>query len=133
MAHAPGAGKRHRSRVSFPFVRSGADAHPDGRLLVLSCGAALHYARVALRAMGFLPAVRRFPERTRPDLLATVTVDKPIPVTSHARELMRATTSRRTDRREIADTPVPERTLAILREAAGSEGAWLHLLTDHQV
>src|SRR5919198_720256 len=30
MAHAPGAGKRHRSRVSFPFVRSGADAHPDG-------------------------------------------------------------------------------------------------------
>ncbi len=108
-------------------------ADPDGRLLVLSCGAALHHARVALRAMGFLPSVRRFPDRTRPDLLASLAVDKPIPVTAQALDLMRATTARHTDRRGIADSPVPERTLAVLREAAGSEGAWLHLLNDDQV
>src|SRR5690606_6798678 len=32
-------------------------ADPDGRLLTVSCGAALHHARVALVAAGWLPQV----------------------------------------------------------------------------
>ena len=108
-------------------------ADPDGRMLVLSCGTALHHMRVALRAMGHLPTVRRFPDARRPDLLASVSVQRPIPVTEQAVTLMRATLARQTYRRQFSDAKVPEPTLTALRQAAGSEGAWLHLLTRDQV
>lgn len=110
-----------------------AAADPDGRLLVLSCGTALHHMRVALRAMGHLPTVRRFPDGRRPDLLASVSVQRPIPVTEQAVALMRATLARQTYRWQFSDAKVPESALAALRQAAGSEGAWLHLLTREQV
>ena len=107
-------------------------ADPDGRLLMLSCGVGLHHARVALRAMGYLPAVRRFPDQNQPGLLATVTVDRPIPVTERARDLVRATASRQTDRRPVTDLALPGPAITAMRRAAGSEGAWLHLLNPEQ-
>ncbi|MGH3740082.1 MAG: nitroreductase [Micromonosporaceae bacterium] len=107
-------------------------ADPDQRLLVLSCGAALHQVRVALRAAGYLPAVHRLPEQGRTDLLARVAVDRSIPVTPNAVALMRAALARHTDRRGFADIPVPASAVAAAREAAGAEGAWLHLLDEDQ-
>ena len=41
-------------------------ADPTGRELVISCGAALHHARVAARALGWAPTVRRFPGPSAP-------------------------------------------------------------------
>jgi nitroreductase len=107
-------------------------ADPDGRLLVLSCGAALHHARVALRAMRYQPAVHRFPDPHQPHLLARVTVDRPIPESERTQELMRAALSRQTDRRPFTDSPLPEPVAAALRQAANSEGVWLHLLNLEQ-
>src|SRR3712207_6282351 len=49
-------------------------ADPQGRLAVVSCGAALHHARVALAAEGFEAVIRRLPDPERPDLLAVVHV-----------------------------------------------------------
>ncbi|WP_426503462.1 hypothetical protein ACPPVO_38340 [Dactylosporangium sp. McL0621] len=43
---------------------------PDGRLLLLSCGAALHHAVAALHAAGFEADVDRLPDADRPDLVA---------------------------------------------------------------
>ncbi|WP_433043498.1 hypothetical protein [Dactylosporangium sp. CS-033363] len=43
---------------------------PDGRLLLLSCGGALHHAVVTLRAAGFEADVARLPDGERPDLVA---------------------------------------------------------------
>ncbi|MER7277265.1 hypothetical protein ABT369_22745 [Dactylosporangium sp. NPDC000244] len=43
---------------------------PDGRLLMLSCGAALHHAVVTLHAAGYEAAVDRLPDTDRPDLVA---------------------------------------------------------------
>jgi nitroreductase len=106
-------------------------ADPDGRLLILSCGTALHHVRVALRGMGYLPAVQRFPVPSRPDLLARVTVARPIPVSRHAAALARATLRRHTDRRALTAMPVPA-AIDALRRTAGSEGAWLHLLNRAQ-
>src|SRR5579862_995439 len=37
-------------------------ADPDGRELMISCGAALFTARVALRYLGFVPKVRVLPD-----------------------------------------------------------------------
>ncbi|WP_433203044.1 hypothetical protein ACQP00_33430 [Dactylosporangium sp. CS-047395] len=43
---------------------------PDGRLLLLSCGGALHHAVVTLHAAGYEADVARLPDATRPDLVA---------------------------------------------------------------
>jgi nitroreductase len=107
-------------------------ADPDGRLLILSCGAALHHVRVALRAMGYLPSVQRLPEIGRPDLLARVTLERSIDVAPQALDALRATLSRQTDRRGVTDAAVPHIALDAMRQAAGSEGAWLHVLGREQ-
>ena len=100
-------------------------ADPGGRLLLLSCGTALHLVRVALRAMGYLPAVRRLPDTASPQLLATVTVERPIPVTNDAAALLRAALDRQTDRRPFADVPPSQSALTAMRTAAALEGGWL--------
>jgi nitroreductase len=106
-------------------------ADPDGRLLILSCGTALHHVRVALRAMGYLPSVQRFPVPSRPGLLARVTVARPIPVSRHATALAGAALRRHTERRALTGMPPPT-AIDALRRTAGSEGAWLHLLNPAQ-
>src|SRR5688572_15759901 len=45
---------------------------PEGRDLLLSCGAALHHLRVALAARGVATEVQRFPDPADPDHLATL-------------------------------------------------------------
>src|SRR3569833_3026730 len=47
---------------------------PDGRLLILSCGVALHHALTALVALGSRAAVDYLPDPADPDLLATVRI-----------------------------------------------------------
>src|ERR687885_111869 len=54
---------------------------PDGELLILSCGTALHHARLALAAEGQAAQVRRFPEPSEPDLLAALVPTGAEPVT----------------------------------------------------
>ena len=44
----------------------------DGREMLISCGAALFGLRLAVRGLGYLPAVTLFSERSRPWLLARV-------------------------------------------------------------
>src|SRR5262249_15620700 len=60
------------------------ESDPDGRMLTISCGTALHHALVALAAQGFAAEVRRFPDASDPDLLARVTLSGRIPVTPDA-------------------------------------------------
>jgi nitroreductase len=103
---------------------------PDGRLLTLSCGVALHHARTALTAGGHSPRISRFPDPDRPDLLARITLQAgPAHVTTqreHAR--FTAIGQRRTDRRPFSPEPVAETTLNELRDSAAAEGAYLHVL-----
>jgi nitroreductase len=105
---------------------------PDGRLLLLSCGTALHHAAVALRAQGWAAEVTRLPDPGQPDLLATLTPTGPTPVTPRAMRLFQAAEVRHTDRRPVTDEPVPASTLAAITTAvAGS--ARLQVLTRDQV
>src|SRR5215207_8758566 len=57
---------------------------PQGRLLTLSCGVALHHLRAALAASGTQVEVARLPEPGDPDLLARVRVTGKEPVTAAA-------------------------------------------------
>src|SRR3954454_18980279 len=45
-------------------------ADPDGREMLISCGAALFTLRLAARHLGYLPEVRTLPDPDRPGLIA---------------------------------------------------------------
>jgi len=104
-----------------------------GRLLTLSCGAALHLLRVALAAQGWTALVQRMPNPADPDHLAAVDLDQRIDVTADAMRLFQAMRMRHTDRRPVADTPVAAEALAAVRSAITAEGADVHVLTADQV
>jgi hypothetical protein len=107
---------------------------PEGRLLTLSCGAALHHVRVALAAAGHEPAVVRRPRPGDPDLLAQVRVAGPHSVASKDISLHRSIKRRHTDRRLLpAPVPVPADAEAGLRAAAEAEHAWLHRVGPDQL
>ena len=107
---------------------------PDGRLLTLSCGAALHHARVVLAAAGYEPQVTRLPDPDQPDLLATLRLAGRREVTWEDTYLHRSIRNRRSDRRPFpAIAPVPAETRAALDRAAQAERAWLHHVEPEQV
>lgn len=106
---------------------------PDGRLLILSCGAALHHARIALAADAWSVTVLRMPDRTDPDLLARIEVWESGQPDPAAQRLVAAVERRRTDRRAFSDRPVPEAVLTELRRAVESQGAGLHQVRRDQM
>jgi nitroreductase len=107
---------------------------PDGRLLTLSCGAALHHARVALAAAGHEAVVTRHPDPEDHDLLAQVCLGAPREVRWQDRYLYRSIRRRRSDRRPFpAISPVPAETTQALHRAARAERAWLHQVRPEQV
>ncbi|BCB91894.1 Acg family FMN-binding oxidoreductase [Phytohabitans suffuscus] len=111
-----------------------ASIDPDGRFMTLSCGAALHHARVALAAAGREPAVVRCPDPGDPDLLARVRVAGSHEVRREDVDNERSINRRRSDRRPFpAVTPVPPDTLEALHEAAAGEHAWLHRVGAEQI
>jgi nitroreductase len=108
-------------------------ADPEGRMLTVSCGVALHHARVALAAAGHAAVVERLPDPGDTDLLAEITLGG-----SHARsaseiQMSEAIPHRRTDRRAFGGDPVPGEVATELTEAAESQGAHLHLVHRDQI
>ena len=105
-------------------------ADPDGRELMISCGAAVFTLRVALRYLGWRPRARLFPDPSRPALAARVSWDGDR-ITAHAyeREMYAAITARHTRRGGFGPGPLPAGTLSALREEATREGAMLRLVT----
>lgn len=98
-----------------------AAADTRGRNLAISCGAALHHAQVAARALGWRPTVTRLPEGGGSTLLARIALS-PATASPDAEEQLQAIRDRRTDRRR-ATTPVPEERMAALATTANSWGA----------
>lgn len=98
-----------------------AVADPSGRNLVLSCGAALHHARVAALSLGFDPVVVRQPDPELPDLLAVLDLlptDRPATISGELHVLL----ARRTDRRRFTTWPVEEEHLLALTRGLGRDG-----------
>jgi hypothetical protein len=97
---------------------------PLGRELVLSVGAALLNARVALAARGWAATVDRVPDPGDHDLLAVVR-----PVEGSAEpglaELAQAVGRRRTNRRRFTYSELPDRLLRRLTSLVRDEGASL--------
>jgi nitroreductase len=80
---------------------------PDGRSMLLSCGAALELARLGFAAAGRRTEVDRLPDRDRPDLLARIRPVARVAVDDSVVERAEAAERRRTERRPFLVDPVP--------------------------
>jgi hypothetical protein len=97
---------------------------PDGRSLLLSCGAALQLAQLGLAAQGWRTDVNRMPEPDRPDLLARI---RPLGRTGVDRALiddLAAARRRYSDRRPFRPEPVADRMVDSLIAAATHDGVY---------
>lgn len=106
---------------------------PVGRLMLVSCGAALHHARVTLAYRGYEAWVRRWPDPRDSDHLATVTVARSHEPSRSDTSDYRSLRERRTERRLAPSIPVPRDALAVLRKRAGLEDTGLHHLSVDQL
>jgi hypothetical protein len=142
--HAPSI--HHSQPWRWSLTGDGLDLHlerarvldgvdPDARFATLSCGAALHHARVSLAALGWRATVTRITGSVDPDHIARIqlTARAPTPVEPLAVHRAQTIRLRRTDRRPLTGPLIhldPIRTIAIAVEA---EGAGLHVMSADQV
>jgi nitroreductase len=103
---------------------------PEDRALVISCGAALLYLRVAIRYFGYADEVQTFPDPEDPDLLARVRLGPEREAAEEVEMLFRAIPKRHSNRGPFEGRQVPRRLLSALQAAAWEEGTWLHLTQD---
>lgn len=102
---------------------------PEAHMLLISCGAALHHAEIALAATGWSFTVDR-PAGT------SLAVIRPTGHTAPAPEAIRRfeqLTVRHTDRRTVDDAPLPAAVVDALVAATEQAGARLHVLGRDQV
>jgi nitroreductase len=102
---------------------------PTRRQQVISCGVAVEFAAVALRAAGHDVAVDVVPADGDPDHLATVRVTGDRAVQDADRALAAAIPARHTQRAAFADRAVPAEMLDRLQAAAGAYGVWLETVS----
>jgi hypothetical protein len=105
---------------------------PDGREMLISCGAALYGLRLAVRALGHLPKVELLPEPARPWLLARVRLGQAEPLTADERKMLLAVPHRHTHRGPFEPGPLPIGLLVRLQEDALTEGATLTVVGSGQ-
>lgn len=103
---------------------------PEGRALLMSCGAALLNLRVAAEHVGHSTQVTMLPDEADPDHLATVVLNGGQQQRGMGAELFSAITERHTNRLPYEDRPIPNAVLSALVEAANQEGATLYPVTD---
>ena len=106
---------------------------PDGRLATLSCGAALHHARIGLAAQGWRASLTRMPDPGDRGHLARLRVLGRAPVELTAVRRTHTIRLRRTDRRPVTGPAVGTDDLVAIGAAARAEGGWLHILRPDQV
>jgi hypothetical protein len=110
----------HVDRICVP---PGVD--PAGRESLIDCGAALFRLCVALRALGYAPAVELLPDRAESDLLARVRLDASHAPTPADQAMVAAVARQGADGPVAHGRAIAPHVLSLLLGAARLEGAWL--------
>ncbi len=105
-------------------------ADPQGREMLISCGAALYTLRLAVRRLGRRPVVRLAADPERPALIADVEIGPEHPVTDEERRLYEQIRRRRTHRGGFRPGCLPVGLLQSLRSQACAEGVSLRVVAD---
>jgi len=98
---------------------------PTGRQQVISCGVAVEFAVVSLRAAGVEVDVDLLPSPGDPDHLATVRAGRPREVSAEEAALAEAIDRRHTERAPFLPRAVPPELVDRLQAEAGRLGVWL--------
>ena len=120
-----------RFAVSGDSIELHADASrqllvdPDGREMLISCGAALYGLRLAVRSLGYLPKVELLPGPAGQRPLARVRLGAAAPMTADERKMLVAAWHRHTHRGPFKAGPLPAGLLVWLQDDARAEGATL--------
>jgi hypothetical protein len=105
-------------------------ADPDGREMMISCGAALFTARLAVRSLDYIPETSVLPDPGQPLLVARVCWQQQAARTGFEQRLFGQVRQRRTHRGGFDLVPLPPGLLAALREGAARHGAALRIIAD---
>ena len=105
-------------------------ADPLGREMMISCGAALFNARLALRSLGYAPETRVVPDPGQPSLVARVTWRERMAPTEYEQRLFSQVPRRRTHRGGFDPLPLSADLVAALTLGAERYGAMLHIIAD---
>jgi len=99
---------------------------PDGRSVLLSCGAALELARLGFAAAGWRTEVDRLPDPDRPDLLARIRPVARAAVDWSVVERAEAAERRHTERRPFLVEPVADEAIRSLLAVATDVGVYAY-------
>ncbi len=105
-------------------------ADPSGREMLISCGAALFTAKLALRALGFAADSLVLPDPADPLLVARLRWRRREPLTLAEELLFNQVTRRRTHRGGFEPVPLAPGLLGVLRMGAIRDGAALRVASD---
>jgi hypothetical protein len=105
-------------------------ADPLGREMLISCGAALFTAKLALRALGYVAETRVLPDPADPLLVARLRWRHRAPPSQYELALFSHVTRRRSHRGGFGPLPLPPGVLDGMRQDARQEGARLRVAND---
>jgi nitroreductase len=104
-------------------------ADPAGREMLISCGAALFTARLALRSLGYIPDTRVLPDPAQRLLVARLSWQRRADPAGYERQMFGWVRQRRTHRGGFAPLPLAPELLAVLQHGAEHDGASLRIIT----
>ncbi len=107
-----------------------AAADPDGREMLISCGAALFTARLALRAAGYVPQTQILPDPDRPLLVARLSWERGAAATEYEQRLSAQVRSRRSHRGGFDPLPLDPGLLTILQRCGRPYDTELRVISD---
>jgi nitroreductase len=112
-------------RVYADGTRALPAADPEGRQLLMSCGAAIVNLRLAAAHFGHATTAEVIAGHRRDGLLARVRLEERRATTPEAEEMFQAIPRRRTNRLPLDGREPPEGLVTSLLREARREGAWL--------
>jgi hypothetical protein len=104
---------------------------PHGRELTISCGAAIEFACIAVRGLGWQYTLDLLPQPSDADLLATVKIGERRAASSEELALMEAIPRRYTDREDYQPKLIGADLVGTLDRGVSARGSWLRVL-DHE-
>jgi nitroreductase len=120
------------ARVYADRTRALRVADPDGRQLLMSCGAAVANLRLAAAHFGLATSLELLPSYRRDGLLGRLWLEERSASTPETEELFRAIPSRRTNRLPLDGREPPDGLVTALVREARDEGATLLPVEPHQ-
>jgi hypothetical protein len=103
---------------------------PSGRQRVISCGVAVEFAAVALRAAGHEPVVELLPDRADANHLATLTLGRGRTPTEEDVALAGAISRRHTERAAFLPESIPSDLVDVLQADAREFGVWVKHISE---